>query len=253
VLWLSQAAQGNLGYRMSRIDPRPVGDVLADRIPRTILLMFGAVVIAHVVGTALGIVSALKQYSALDYVLTVSAFLGVSTPGFFLGLGLIVIFGAKLGWFPTSGVVTPNAPPSVLDMLHHLALPALTLSLAQLAGTMRHARTAMLEVIGQDYITTARAKGLGEPEVNWRHAFRNAMLPLLTLFGLSIPDLIGGAAIVETIFAWPGMGSLSVEAAQARDYNMLMAILFVGAVIVLISNLATDLLYGVLDPRIRYD
>lgn len=253
VAWLGQAVQGNFGYRMSRIDPRPVRDVLVDRIPRTIELMFGAIVIAHLVGIFLGVVSALRQYSTLDYVLTVLTFLGVSIPGFFLGMGLIVIFGAKLGWFPTSGVVTPDAPPSLLDFLHHLFLPAMTLALAQLAGMMRHARTSLLEVIGQEYIRTARAKGLAEQAVIWRHAFRNATLPLVTLMGLSIPELIGGAAIVETIFSWPGMGSLSVDAAQARDYNMLMAILLVGAIMVLISNLVTDLVYAMLDPRIRYE
>src|SRR5215467_2430929 len=237
VFWLGQAAHGNFGYRMDLQDPRPVGAVLADRIPRTIELMIGAVIIAHLLGILLGVVSALRQYSFLDYVLTVGTFFGVATPSFFLALGLIVIFGADLGWFPTSGVRTPNQPENLVDFLHHLVLPALTLAVGSMANMMRQSRTSMLEVLGQDFVKTARAKGLSEMAVIWRHAFRNAILPLVTLIGLSVPELVGGATIVETIFAWPGMGSLAILAVLARDYNTLMATLLIGAIMVLVSNL----------------
>jgi peptide/nickel transport system permease protein len=161
VLWLDQAVQGNFGYRMDLQDPRPVGAVLADRIPRTIELMIGAIIIAHLLGIILGVVSALRHYSLVDYVLTIGAFLGVATPSFFLALGLIVIFGADLGWFPTSGVRTPNQPENLVDFLHHLFLPALTLAIGSMAYMMRQSRTSMLEVLGQDFVKTARAKGCG--------------------------------------------------------------------------------------------
>ena len=253
VLWIGQAVRGNFGYRMDLQDPRPVGAVLADRIPRTIELMVGAIILAHALGIILGVVAALRQYSFLDYMLTVITFGGVSTPSFFLALGLIVIFGAHLGWFPTSGVQTPNEPVSLLDFLHHLFLPALTLAVGSMAFMMRQSRTSMLEVLGQDFVKTARAKGLSELAVIWRHAFRNAVLPLVTLIGLSIPELVGGATIVETIFAWPGMGLLAINAVLARDYNTLMATLLVGAIMVLVSNFVTDIAYAFVDPRIRYD
>ncbi len=253
VLWLGQAVHGNFGYRMDMQDPRPVGAVLADRIPRTIELMVGAIIIAHLLGILLGVVSALRQYSVLDYVLTVVTFFGVAMPSFFLALGLIVIFGAVLGWFPTSGVRTPNEPETLVDFLHHLFLPALTLAIGSMANMMRQSRTSMLEVLGQDFVKTARAKGLSERGVIWGHVFRNAMLPLVTLVGLSIPELVGGATIVETIFSWPGMGSLAILAVLARDYNTLMATLLIGAIIVLVSNLLTDIAYAFVDPRIRYE
>jgi peptide/nickel transport system permease protein len=253
VYWLGQAVRGNLGYRMVLSDPRPVGVVLMDRIPRTVELMFGAIVLAHGLGIMLGVFSALRHYSLFDYVVTVFTFLGVATPSFFFGLGVIVIFAAKLGWFPTSGVITPNVPPSLLDFLRHLFLPAMTLAVSTMAESMRQARTSMLEVINQDYVRTAQAKGLAPRIVVWRHAFRNALLPLITVTGLSIPALVGGAAIVETIFSWPGMGALAIDAVSARDYNTLMGSLLVGTIMVLVANLVTDVAYAYADPRIRYD
>jgi peptide/nickel transport system permease protein len=253
VFWLKEAVTGNFGYRMSVADHRPVSALLRERIPRTIELMIAAIFIANTAGIVFGIVSAVRRYTILDYFLTVTAFLGISTPGFFVALGLIYLLAARLGWFPTSGVRNPLLlHPSLIDNLHHLILPATALALEYVAGMMRQARASMLEALGQDYIVTARAKGLRERAVVYRHALKNAALPLLTLFGLYLPGLLGGSIIIETIFAWPGMGSLAIDAVQGRDYNMLMAINVVGATMVLVTNLVIDILYAYVDPRISY-
>jgi peptide/nickel transport system permease protein len=253
VHWLDQLAHGNFGYRYSAKDPRPVTAVLKERIPKTLKLMAAAIIIANLLGVALGVISAVKQYSILDSFLTITAFLGVSTPGFFIAIGFIYIFAAKLGWFPTSGVRDPLVPPSIGDQLRHLVLPASALAVEYVAGMMRQARASMLEVLNQEYVLTARAKGLSSWIVITRHAFRNALLPMITLFGLYLPGLIGGAIIIETIFAWPGMGALAIDSVNGRDYNMLMALIFVGAVAVLLSNLVVDVIYAFVDPRIRFN
>jgi peptide/nickel transport system permease protein len=226
--------------------------VLKERIPKTLKLMVTAIVIANLIGVVLGVISAVKQYSLLDSFLTITAFLGVSTPGFFIALGLIYLFAARLGWFPTSGIRDPLSPPSFTDQLQHLVLPAAALAVEYVAGMMRQARASMLEVLNQEYVLTARAKGLRETVVIARHAFRNAALPMVTLFGLYLPSLIGGAIIIETIFAWPGMGSLAIDSVNGRDYNMLMAIILVGSIAILLSNLLVDVVYAYIDPRIRY-
>ncbi|MCE7987079.1 MAG: ABC transporter permease [Caldilinea sp. CFX5] len=251
--WLKEAAQGNLGWRMVADDRRPINQVLAERLPLTFELTIWALLVSNVLGISLGVIAALRQYSLLDHILTFISFFLASTPGFFLAVGLIFLLALLLDWFPTHGVRTPGVPATFLDRLHHLALPVLSLSLGSWAGMMRQARASMLEVLHQEYVTTARAKGLQERVVFLRHAFRNALLPLITLIGLQIPWLVGGSIIIESIFAWPGMGALAISAVQARDYNTLMALNLVGAVAVLITNLFTDIFYAVADPRIRYE
>lgn len=251
--WLKEVLQGNLGWRMLHEDRRPINQILKDRLPLTFELMIWAVLVANVMGISLGIISALRQYSILDHVLTFLSFFMASTPGFFLAIGMIYILAVRLGWFPVSGVRTPGIPPSFIDRLHHLALPVSALAFGSWAAMMRQSRASMLEVLRQEYITTARAKGLRERMVILKHALRNALLPLVTLIGLQIPNLIGGSIVIETIFAWPGIGSLAISAVQARDYNTLMALNLVGSVAVLISNLLTDIVYSVVDPRIRYE
>jgi len=252
VYWLREAATGNFGYRMSVQDHRPVSTLLRERIPRTIELMVAAIFIANAVGILFGVISAVKRYSFLDYFLTILAFLGISTPGFFVALGLIYLMAARLGWFPTSGVRSPLEAPSIRDNLHHLVLPATALAVEYVAGMMRQSRASMLEALNQDYVVTARAKGLRERVVISRHALKNAALPLVTLFGLYLPGLLGGSIIIETIFNWPGMGSLAIDAVHGRDYNLLMAITMVGATMVLVTNLVVDILYAYLDPRINF-
>ena len=204
------------------------------------------------VGIPLGIISALRQYSRLDYLLTVGAFVGISLPEFFTGILLIYILAVRLDLLPTSGMLTAGSYFSWSDNLRHLLIPAVVLSLGQLSSLMRYTRSSVLDVIHLDYVRTARAKGLWEQTVIIVHVFRNALLPIITVIGLMIPKLIAGSAIVESVFQWPGMGLLYLNAVQARDYPTIMAIVLLTAVIVLFSNLLTDFSYALADPRIRY-
>ena len=250
-IWFGQMLQGNLGK--SFVTGRPVMQEIQLRLPATLELMIVALGLAILIGIPLGILSAVKQYSILDYVLTVSGFFWVSVPIFFLGLVLMYIFALKLDLFPTSGMQTAGAPFSLRDNLWHLFLPAIAVAATNIAGFMRYSRSSMLEVIRQDYINTARAKGLKETVVLIRHGFRNALLPIVTLIGLTIPVLFAGAVITETIFQWPGIGMLYVQAVRGRDYNLVMGISFFSALLILTSNLLTDIAYAWVDPRIRYE
>ncbi len=173
-------------------------------------------------------------------------------PSFFLALILILIGAVQFGWFPTSGIITPGAPPSILDRLHHMVLPLIALSYGGMASTLRYTRSSMLEVLNQDYITSARAKGLPERTLIGRHAFKNALLPLITIMGLSLPELFGGSVIVETLFNIPGIGSLMVSALNARDYPVIMGGILLSGILVLCSNLLADVSYALVDPRVRY-
>jgi peptide/nickel transport system permease protein len=248
--WLGMALQGNLGYRA--VGGQPVGDVVGRGLKNSLTLMGTALAIGCLLGIPLGILSALRQYSRLDMTLTALAFLGISSPSFLLGLGGLYIFGLKLGLFPIGGMVTPSQPFAIGDFLHHLALPALILSFAYIALLMRYTRSSMLDVINATYVTTARAKGLREKNVILVHAFRNALLPIITVIGLALPEMVGGAVITETVFSWPGMGSLLVEGVAGRDFPLIMGISLIVATTVLIANLLTDIAYVFADPRIRY-
>ncbi|MDF2736070.1 MAG: transporter permease, partial [Chloroflexota bacterium] len=198
------------------------------------------------------VISALRQYSKLDYLLTGVAFLGISMPSFMLGLGGLYLFGLQLRIFPIGGMVTAGAPFSLPDLLAHLALPAIILGIGYVATLMRYTRSAMLEVLGSLYVTTADAKGLPPRIVVIRHALRNALVPIVTIIGLSLPDLVGGAVIIETVFSWPGLGLMMVEGVAGRDFPMIMGLSLVVAVTVLVANLLTDIIYAVADPRVRY-
>jgi peptide/nickel transport system permease protein len=249
VLWLWELARGNLGY--SLVNQQSVAEQIGARLGPTVLLMGTALFVGTVIGLAVGVVSAVRQYSPLDYAATVAAFLAVSTPSFFLGLGLVYLFAVRWRVLPSSGMRTLGAEESLADLLRHMALPVAVLAAAQAPLVMRYARSTMLEVLRQDYVTTARAKGLRERIVLLGHAFRNALIPLITVVGLSLPELLSGAVITETIFQWPGMGLLAVRAVSARDYPLILGTILVTATMVLVSNLLADLLYGVADPRIR--
>jgi peptide/nickel transport system permease protein len=200
----------------------------------------------------IGIIAALKQYSFLDYFISVLGFAAISIPSFFLALAGIFIFGLRLGWLPTSGMRTIGADPSFVDLLEHLILPATVLGLANAAPLIRYVRSSMLEVIRQPYVGVARAKGLSERTVIYGHAARNALIPVVTVIALGLPGLFGGAVIIETIFAWPGMGQLAIAAVRSRDFPMIMALNLVVATIILLSNLLADVLYAAIDPRIKY-
>jgi peptide/nickel transport system permease protein len=248
--WLGQTLQGNLGYRA--VGGQPVGEVLRRALLASAVLMGTALSLGCLIGIPLGILSALRQYSRLDFALTTLAFLGVSSPSFLLGLGGLYVFGLKLGLFPIGGMFSPSQDFSLLDFLHHLILPALILAFAYIAIFMRYARSSMLEVIQATYVITAQAKGLKRRTVVLGHAFRNALIPIITVIGLALPDMVGGAVITETVFTWPGMGSLLIEGVAGRDYPLIMGISLVVGITVLIANLLTDLAYALADPRIRY-
>jgi len=249
-LWVTELAKGNLGF--SLVDRQPIGHKVAERVWPTLRLMGCALIIALIVAIPLGILSAIKQYSFIDYLATVAGFTAISIPSFFLSLAAIYLFSLKLGWLPTAGMATVGKDPSMLDSLKHLVLPASILGLAEAAPLIRYTRSSMLEVIRQDYVTTARAKGLGERVVIVRHALRNALIPLVTVVALNLPRLLGGTVIVETIFAWPGMGKLAIAAVSGRDYPVIMAINLITATMILFSNLLADIVYALIDPRIKY-
>ena len=253
--YLAALSRGELGESFSL--RRPVADALADAIPHTLTLAGAALLIDFLLGLALGVYQAVRARRLGDVVFGNVALLFNSMPTFWLGLVLLLLFGQWLRWFPVGGLGDPVLCPMVtgahcaLDRLWHLALPALTLGLVGAAGTARYQRAAVLEVIGQDYVRTARAKGLRERRVVLVHALRNAMLPFITLFGLAFPFLLTGAVLVETVFAWPGMGRLSVTAIFQRDYPVVTAAALGASVMVVLGSLLADLLYAIADPRIR--
>ena len=255
VKYLGQLARGNFGESFSL--HRPVADALAEAIPNTLLLAGAALLVDFLIGLGLGIYQALRVHRLPDVVLgNVTLFL-YSVPTFWLGLILLLVFGAWLRWFPVGGMSDPILCPSVsslycaMDRLWHLALPALTLGLVGAAGTARFQRAAMLEVAGQDYIRTARAKGASERRVVLRHQLRNALLSFITLFGLAFPFLLTGAVLIETIFAWPGMGRLATDAILRRDVPVVIAAVLLASTLVVTGSLIADVLLAVADPRLR--
>lgn len=249
--WVGQLAQRNLGRSFA--NGRSVADVIGERLPATLELMGVALLVALALGAMLGVISALRQYSATDTTLTLVALVGVSIPDFFLGLLLVYVFALRLHWVPSSGIRTLGEPFSLADHLRYLVVPATSLALFRTAIFMRYARAGMLEVIGQDYMRTARAKGLRRSTIILRHGMRNALIPLATVFGLTLPTLFGGSVVVETVFQWPGVGLLFINAVVDRDSPVIMGIVLITAIIVMLSNLLTDLVYGILDPRVSYN
>ncbi len=263
VKWMASLARGDLG--VSFVRNRPVVDVLAEILPNTLLLSGCAILLAFGVGIVLGVVQAVRQYSLTDSVLSVLALFFYSMPAFWLALMLILTFGLFARnvwewpiWFPASGMrsvdfVFMSPWEKVVDLARHLVLPTVSLALVLAAGIARYMRGSMLEVIRQDYVRTARAKGLGEGRVIFRHALKNGLIPVITLFGLYLPLLFSGTVYIEHVFAWPGMGKLVVDSIFARDYPVVMAGALVFATLVVVGNLVADILYAAVDPRIRYE
>ncbi len=251
ISWLSRAVRGDLGYPLT--GGYTVMELLQQRIGPTLLLMATAFAVSLLAGVPMGIVMALKQYSWIDYLVTVLAFAQLSIPSFFLALGAMYVFSLKLDIFPTSGLQTIGEPFSLWDRIHHLIMPSFILA-AYFAGVWaRYTRSSMLETMHLEFVTTARAKGLRERVVVVRHALRNALLPMITVASLSLGQLLGGSIIIETIFQWPGLGMLGWQATLNREYPILMGIILIASTMVLASNLLADILYAVADPRIRYD
>ena len=234
----------------------PVFDLIASRLPATLLLMGAALVVSTLVAVALGVGAALRPYSALDNSATIMALAGYSMPVFWLGQLLLIVFALKLDWFPAQGMVSIRAPAEgwglALDIAHHLVLPALTYSLYHLALMFRLTRVKMQEVLAQDFILTARAKGLSGAQVIFSHALRNAMLPIVTVLGLNFGFMLAGSVLTETVFAWPGTGRLLYEAILARDYPVLMGLFVCLSTMVVLVNLVTDIAYALIDPRVVY-
>jgi peptide/nickel transport system permease protein len=246
--WLGQLARGNLGIAYT--SDLPVTEMIAVRLPATIILGGSALLLSLAVAIPVGVITAIRPRSALDNVVSALSFIGVSMPVFWLGLMLIIVFAVDLKVMPAAGIQTEGVPQTLGDLLRHLAMPAFVLATAFMAGFSRYVRTSMIDVLAQPYIRTARSKGLSARVVLYRHALRNSMIPLVTMVGLALPLLIGGAAITEQVFAWPGMGQLAVQAAYAHDYPLIMGITIVVAAAVILINLLTDLSYVLIDPRI---
>ncbi|MBZ0269387.1 ABC transporter permease [bacterium] len=256
VKWLGALAQGELGMSFSH--HRPVLDILRETIPNTLTLTIFSLVLIMVVGVVVGVISAVRQYSLLDHASTLTTLFIYSMPGFWLGLMLIILFSLKLGWLPASQMESVDAEYMSFaarwwDRALHLIMPVFVLGIASAAGVARYTRGSMLEVIRQDYIRTARAKGLPEHRVIFKHALGNALIPVITLLGLYLPFLLSGAVVTETIFAWPGMGRVTIGAIFSRDYPIVMATNLIAGVMVVGGNLVADILYGIVDPRIRYE
>lgn len=251
--WVGSLLQGDLGesfrYR------RPVASLIAERVPYTLQLAALALLVDALLGIALGVYSAMKRYSFAEKVVTLGSLIVYSIPGFWLALMLVMLFSVNLGWFPTSQTRSLDYDllstwGQIGDRLWHLVLPVFVLGIAQAAGTARYMRNRLLEVMNEEYILAARARGLHEKTVIFKHALRNAMIPIITIFGMSLPFLLGGAALIEGVFGWPGLGLLGIEAVRGRDYPVILATTIMAALLVVLGNLLADVLYAVVDPRI---
>jgi peptide/nickel transport system permease protein len=254
--WISNIARGDFGISLKNY--RSVRATIADRLPNTLLLTGTALVLSLLFSIPVGVYAAVRRNSAFDNVSTAAAVAGFSVPTFWFGLMLILLFAVKFSeWglpnLPAQGIKDLRGDGGILDRIQHLILPAFTLAFVQTAAWTRYIRSQMLEVLNQDYMRTATAKGLQEKVVIFRHGLRNAILPLVTLLGIAIPDLFGGALIIETIFSWPGMGLLAFDAAVNKDYPMIMGVVVVASTLVILGNLVADVVYSLLDPRIRLE
>jgi peptide/nickel transport system permease protein len=247
--WLGAALSGDFGLSFST--SRPVSQMIAERLPATLELMLTAFTFAALIAIPLGVFSAVRQYSLLDFIGTGFSFLGIAMPVFWFGLILQLIFSVQLGILPTSGRITVG-DASFLDQVRHLILPGIVLSLLYVAGWSRYMRSSMLNVIHREFMLTARGKGVREREVIWYHGLKNALIPVISVMALDLAGLFSGAVITETVFAWPGIGRLFIQSVYARDYPLVMGILMMGSFMVVFFNLIADIIYGWLDPRISY-
>jgi peptide/nickel transport system permease protein len=246
--WLASLLQGGWGY--SYEDGRPVLTVVLERLPATLLLMTAAFCVALLFALPLGVLGAVRQYSKLDHAITFASFFVWAMPVFWLGLVAQLLFAVHLRLVPVAGMHSTGSYDA-LDLLHHLLLPALVLGLTNIASWSRFLRSSLLEILKQPYIVTARAKGIREHALVIRHGLRNALIPLVTIMGLDLPQFFAGAVVTETIFAWPGMGRLFYDSLVARDYPVEMGLLMITASLVIAGNLAADIAYAALDPRVR--
>lgn len=250
-IWLGQVLEGNLGYSLESF--QSVSQMILDRLPSTLLLMGSSLLLSLLMAVPLGIYSAVKHYSAGDYIIVGLSFLSVSIPSFFLALVLVYLFSVKLNWLPASGMYTLGQDPHPADVLRHLILPMVVMSASLIGSDIRYIRSGMLEILENNYLRTAKGKGIGQRKVIWKHALRNALLTIVTVVGTQIPLLFGGSIIIEQVFAWPGLGLMTMSAVLARDYPVIMGVALFSAVIVQLTNLLIDILYILIDPTIRID
>ena len=252
-IYLGRVVTGDLGY--SYFFNLPVSNLIAERVPATLLLVLTSVLAAFLIGTTLGVLSARRPNGWLSQMINVMSLVGFAAPVFWMGMLLIILLASVFPIFPVSGMRAIESSGKgwgdVLDVLHHLILPALTLGLVYLAQYSRLSRAAMLDVLGADYIRTARAKGLSDRAVLYKHALRNAVLPVITVLGLQFGNVLAGAIVVETVFNWPGLGRLAFESVLRRDYPTILGVLLFSAVVVVVMNQLTDLCYRLIDPRIK--
>ena len=248
-VWLGQLLHGNMGYSVKSY--QSVSSMIGSHLGPTLLLMGVSLIISLLIAIPAGIYSAIHQYSKGDYTVVTLSFLGSSVPGFFLSLLLIYIFTIKLGILPSSGMSTLGAKSSVSDVAKHMVMPVIVLAASMAGSNIRYIRSAVLEILQQDYLRTAWAKGIGRFKVIYKHALRNALVPIVTVIGMEIPVLFGGAIIIEQVFSWPGLGLMTMSAISNRDYPVIMGVCLLSAVVVLAGNLVTDILYALVDPTIQ--
>ena len=248
--WLGQVLHGNLGY--SYKDYQPVSDQIVSHLAPTLILTGSALVLSLLISVFGGIYSALHPHKKSDYTIVTLSFLGQSIPGFFLALVLIYLFSVRLGWLPSNGMRELGTAGSGVQF-RYLIMPCIVLAVSMAGRNIRYIRSAMLEILNKDYLRTAKGKGLGRRLVIYKHALRNALIPIITVIGMEIPGLFGGSIIVEQVFSWPGLGLLTMNAVLARDYPVIMGVCLLSAVVVLAANLLTDILYAVVDPTVRYE
>lgn len=250
-VWLGQLIHGNMGYSMKSY--QSVSSMIGSHLGPTLLLMGVSLIISLLLAIPAGIYSAIHQYSKGDYTVVTLSFLGSSMPGFFLSLLLIYLFTVRLGWLPSGGMTTLGTQGGAADVARHMVMPVIVLAFSMAGSNIRYIRSAVLEILQQDYLRTARAKGIGHFRVINKHALRNALVPIITVIGMEIPVLFGGAVIIEQIFSWPGLGLMTMSAISNRDYPVIMGVCLLSAIVVLIGNLLTDILYALADPTIQLD
>lgn len=249
VQWLGGALHGDLGTSLSSSEP--VGFRIGQRLPNTLLLAGTSLAVSILIGIPLGVIAALRRNSLPDFLVALVSVLGLSVPAFWLGIILILMLSVNLNWLPSSGIATTGNEGDIRDRFLHLLMPAIVLSTTVLPYVVRFTRSALLDVLSQDYVRTATAKGLARVNVVYGHALRNALVPVVSIIGTLVPRLVGGSVITEAVFGWPGMGRLAVEAANGRDYPLIVGITVVVSAVVVLSSLIVDMAYTWLDPRIR--
>jgi peptide/nickel transport system permease protein len=247
--WLGHVAQGDLGS--SLLTHQPVTTMIMARLGNTIYLMIIAITVTLLLSIPVGLIAGLRHYSRFDYATSILTYLGLSIPTFWLGMMLIALFAVGLHWLPAGGMGQIGVPQTLFDRARHLALPVLTIAFVQTGLYARYLRAGVLEVMARDYVRTARAKGLTENAIVWRHVLKNALAPFVTVVALHFPEVVTGAVVTETVFSWPGMGRLFWESALRQDHPVLLGLLLLGAIFVAFSSLAADLIYAWLNPRVR--